>query len=66
MGSTLHVVVLGMHRSGMSAITRALQLFHVDLGALPYGEVLGDNDSGFSQDIDPNSLSNNLPAKRGH
>lgn len=45
------VVVLGMHRSGTSAITRALQVLGVDLG----GDLIppkNDNGKGFFEDID--------------
>jgi GT2 family glycosyltransferase len=45
------VVVLGMHRSGTSAIARALQVLGVDLG----GDLIPpkkDNDKGFFEDID--------------
>lgn len=45
------VVVLGMHRSGSSAITRGLMALGVDLGVdlmLP----AGDNEKGFWEDLD--------------
>ena len=46
------VVVLGMHRSGTSAITRALQVLHVDLGnrLMPPNEQI--NARGFWEDLD--------------
>ena len=46
------VVVLGMHRSGTSAITRALQVLHVDLGKrlMPPNEAV--NARGFWEDLD--------------
>ena len=54
------IVVLGMHRSGTSAITRALKVLGVDLG----GRLLlaadgddGDNETGFWEDIDFNGLN---------
>ncbi|HBI21675.1 MAG TPA: hypothetical protein DDY37_03670 [Legionella sp.] len=45
------VVVLGMHRSGTSAMTRALQLFGVELGdhLMPPSY---DNEKGFWEDLD--------------
>jgi glycosyltransferase involved in cell wall biosynthesis len=54
------IVVLGMHRSGTSAITRALKVLGVDVG----GRLLlaadgddGDNETGFWEDIDFNGLN---------
>ena len=54
------IVVLGMHRSGTSAITRALKVLGVDLG----GRLLsaadgddGDNETGFWEDSDFNALN---------
>ena len=43
------VVVLGMHRSGTSALTKALELFGIDLGTdlLPPQD---DNPKGFFED----------------
>lgn len=50
------IVVLGMHRSGTSAITRALQVLGVELGdrLMPSAE---DNNKGFYEDIDLNELN---------
>jgi hypothetical protein len=50
------VVVLGMHRSGTSALTRSLQLLGIDLGQnmLP---VAADNEKGFWEDADINALN---------
>ena len=50
------IVVLGMHRSGTSVITRGLQTMGVDLGhaLLP---VQDDNPKGFWEDVDINALN---------
>ncbi len=49
-------VVLGMHRSGTSAITRALKVFDIQLGdrLMQAGP---DNERGFWEDIDINALN---------
>jgi len=51
------IVVLGMHRSGTSAVTRALQVLGVDLGdsLMPADE--SQNPKGFYEDLDVNSLN---------
>lgn len=41
------ILVLGMHRSGTSAVTRVLNLLGVDLGARVLPPVANDNDTGF-------------------
>jgi len=46
------VVVLGMHRSGTSAITRGLQVLDVNLGEQLSPAVANDNDKGYFEDID--------------
>jgi len=46
------VVVLGAHRSGTSAITRALQVLGVPLGERLMPPVEGVNDKGFWEDLD--------------
>ena len=54
------IVVLGMHRSGTSVITRALKVLGVDLGdrllSASDGDE-GDNDKGYWEDIDLNALN---------
>ncbi|MDD2923809.1 glycoside hydrolase family 99-like domain-containing protein [Rhodoferax sp.] len=50
------IVVLGMHRSGTSAITRGLQVLGVDLGQTMYGPLAGVNEKGFWEDIYFNDL----------
>ena len=58
------VVVLGMHRSGTSAITRGLQALGVNLGQrlLPSQP---ENPKGFWEDIDINALNIELQAALG-
>lgn len=51
------VVVLGMHRSGTSAITRALNVFGVELGERLMPPVDWDNAKGYFEDIDLNLLN---------
>jgi hypothetical protein len=45
-------MVLGMHRSGTSTITRGLQCFGVSLGETLSQAIAGINDKGFWEDID--------------
>jgi hypothetical protein len=51
------IVVLGMHRSGTSAITRGLQVMGVDLGDRVMSPVTDINPKGFWEDIDINALN---------
>ena len=51
------IVVLGMHRSGTSAITRGLQVLGVDLGDRMMPPIEGNNSKGFWEDIDLNALN---------
>ena len=51
------IVVLGMHRSGTSAITRGLQVLGVELGDKLMPPIKGNNDKGFFEDVDINSLN---------
>ncbi len=44
------VIVLGMHRSGTSALTRGLQALNLDLGENLTEAVEGNNDKGFWED----------------
>jgi len=57
------VVVLGMHRSGTSAITQGLSVLKVDLGNNLMPAIPGNNDTGFWEDIDINSLNEELLKK---
>ncbi|MDR9178250.1 hypothetical protein FEP12_05701 [Burkholderia multivorans] len=54
--STL-VVVLGMHRSGTSAITRAMSVLGADLGTNLMPPAEGVNDKGFFEDLDINAIN---------
>ncbi|WP_321863710.1 glycoside hydrolase family 99-like domain-containing protein [Pseudomonas paraveronii] len=51
------VVVLGMHRSGTSSLTRGLKVLGVDLGANLFGGIEGNNDKGFFEDVDVNNFN---------
>jgi hypothetical protein len=55
------VVVLGMHRSGTSAVTRSLQVMGVGLGdRLMPATAMEGNAKGFWEDLDLNVLNNEL------
>ena len=54
------IVVLGMHRSGTSAITRGLQVMGVDLGERLMPGMEEVNPKGFWEDIDINLLNNEI------
>ena len=58
------IVVLGMHRSGTSAITRGLQTLGVNLGSslIPPDD---NNEKGFFEDIEINSFNNQLLSALG-
>ncbi|MFA5924755.1 MAG: rhamnan synthesis F family protein [Methylococcaceae bacterium] len=51
------IVVLGMHRSGTSAITRGLQVMGVELGDRLMPPFEDNNPKGFWEDIDLNELN---------
>lgn len=51
------VVVLGMHRSGTSAITRGLQALGIDLGERLMLPAADNNEKGFFEDIDVNAIN---------
>jgi hypothetical protein len=57
MKKTKMVVVLGMHRSGTSAITRGLLVMGVRLGDRLLPAVKGENDKGHWEDVDLNALN---------
>lgn len=59
------VVVVGMHRSGTSAITRGLQCLGVELGNSLLPPVPGDNDKGYWEDADIHRLNDDLLAHLG-
>ncbi len=51
------VVVLGMHRSGTSAVTRALNVFGIALGDNLLPAVANDNTTGYWEDRDINAIN---------
>jgi len=51
------IVVLGMHRSGTSVVARSLQVMGVNLGDKLLQPIKGENDKGFWEDLDINSLN---------
>lgn len=51
------IVVLGMHRSGTSSITRGLKVLGVELGDRLMPPVTGINEKGFWEDIDLTDLN---------
>jgi len=59
------IVVLGMHRSGTSAITRALSVMGVDLGSHLLPPVEGQNDKGFWEDADVMALDDEVLGQLG-
>lgn len=60
------IVVLGMHRSGTSALTRGLQSLNVDLGERLILGIPDNNAKGFWEDADLNMLNNELLHFLGH
>lgn len=54
------IVVMGMHRSGTSAITRSLKVMGVELGDTLMPAIEGINDKGFWEDLDLFTLNNEL------
>ncbi len=57
------VVVLGMHRSGTSVITKALECVGVKLGNNLMEAAIGDNDLGFFEDLDIVNFNDELLAE---
>jgi hypothetical protein len=51
------IVVLGMHRSGTSAISAGLKVLGVEFGDRLLPPVKGDNDKGYWEDIDLNKFN---------
>jgi glycosyltransferase involved in cell wall biosynthesis len=51
------IVVLGMHRSGTSSITRGLQVLGASFGENLLPPVKGDNDKGYFEDVEINALN---------
>ena len=60
------IVVLGMHRSGTSVITRGLQVLGVDLGKRLLAAEQGINDKGFWEDMDITAFDVDLLDALGH
>ena len=54
------VVVLGMHRSGTSAVARALQVVGVSLGSRLMPAMPGNNPKGFWEDVDFHAFNERL------
>lgn len=54
------VVVLGMHRSGTSAVARGLQVLGVELGDRLMPPAADNNEKGFWEDVDANALDREL------
>lgn len=59
------VIILGMHRSGTSAITRTLPVLGVALGDRLIPSIEGNNAKGFWEDIDLNDFDNEILAAIG-
>ncbi|MBC7768803.1 MAG: hypothetical protein H7124_08445 [Phycisphaerales bacterium] len=56
------VLVLGMHRSGTSALTRGLEVLGIDLGRDLKAPVEGDNDKGFFEHATLSEINDQLLA----
>ncbi|ASL42063.1 hypothetical protein bAD24_I01145 [Burkholderia sp. AD24] len=54
------IVVLGMHRGGTSAITRAMETIGADFGTNLGNPVAGENDKGFFEDLDIHRINAEL------
>lgn len=54
------IVVLGMHRSGTSVLTRAMQTLGGEFGERLLPPVEGVNDKGFFEDVDVNATNEEL------
>jgi len=60
MNNTRLIVVLGMHRSGTSVITRGLKVMGVELGDKLMRSVERNNPKGFWEDVDIYELNNEM------
>ena len=60
------IVVLGMHRSGTSALTRGLQTLGVELGNNLMPAFEGNNSKGFWEDLEITAINEALLAQCGH
>ena len=54
------IVILGMHRSGTSAIARALKVFNIGLGNNLMPPLEGNNPTGFWEDLDIYALNEEM------
>lgn len=59
------LMVLGMHRSGTSALTRGLEVLGAELGQSLMPAAKDNNDKGFFEDIDFHALNSRLLAHLG-
>ena len=59
------IVVLGMHRSGTSVITRGLEALGVSLGTNLMPPAAGNNDKGFFEDLDIQNINTQILASCG-
>ena len=59
------VVVLGMHRSGTSAVTKGLEVLGVDLGPNLMPALPNVNDKGFFEDLEINAINVELLREAG-
>jgi len=60
------IVVLGMHRSGTSCITKGLEVLGVDLGDNLMSGLKDNNEKGFFEDLEFNSINIDLLSCLGH
>lgn len=60
------IFVLGMHRSGTSAVTKGLESLGVSLGENLLPGVAHDNDKGYFEDVDFNRLNIDILAATGN
>ena len=59
------IAVIGMHRSGTSALTRGLQVMGIALGENLLAPVEGDNPKGFWEDVDLYELNREMLSALG-
>jgi glycosyltransferase involved in cell wall biosynthesis len=60
------IIVLGMHRSGTSVVTKALESLGVDLGQRLMPPLQDNNEKGFFEDLDVYELNETLLETLGH
>ena len=65
MGDCRVILVLGMHRSGTSALTRGLQVLGGEVGDNLMPAVAGENEKGFWEDLDFTRFNDRLLHKLG-